>query len=1560
MGIGPFTTYAPPGVYTQTITEPIVGQLLSGLRIPVLIGVAQETLSQTDFEIIRGSSSVADTPIFNEDATGRWVTGGTPQNPRLGDQNGSYSQFQVRNYPIVDGSGMGKTTFDTTKVSVTVNGQQVVVSAVNGTYGLVSILVPTQPTDVVLVSYNFHRGDTRITDILTAQVSPGPAVLVAPSPETYNIVQGVNDVLQVTINDGTTVNITLTPGPTQSATQVANDINNFGAPGLSASVHVDNQGLNHVQLIAQGNVLIGNGTATGTLGFNPGAYTNRNKVFRTFNGPIVDGSGGGITTTDPSKVVVLVNGLQVIASAVDGANQAVTLPFAPSAGATVTIQYFFNTFQDTFDYLPNNNIVTVGNVGIAPGRLDYLNGPDFVILNEGDQSLIQWGTAFLINAGLTTGVTPFNNVQMIGLLVDDRIFGVPCTRFTNTTTNQVSTTTFVMPLTPTTGNGRDTPLGVSLYQTVTNGRIDLPTNRPDLVTVYVGKTWRDAFSRPPVTVLSVDSATNTFVLANPVPADYQAFATFWYNRIEDDTITATVVTPGPSGAGQFTLTSQLQNNAPLFGIRFGTKSALPQIVQWPSGSETVPDAITYGGTPVPETVTVQFSNTLDPATHASVSNGSPSPYDVYEASRIFGGVIVDGNPSVSVDLSTAYPAELLSQPINNPGALSFLSTDYLVIRVDGIIIAPISLSGLTTLAQVVTAINAAVDADVQVHPDGSPTFAFTHPNNLASAVTYAAQSILKIAGRNVLSSTNGLVSNVLIMSPTAPGQTDGSPKLNFTANQTSSGSYNALDQAAFQIGTRQAPFNITALLNDNFQFSIDGTNYSATLPDGIAVALADVVAYINAGYAANASAADQATLTASLVVLANSLKLEYNNHISNTGGVFHAVVDTFNAVTAPNATNLPSALTLLNQFITKYDDHISNTGGAFHSSPDTVNVVTDSPAVDLRSALILAQDEKRLYNFHRVYDSIHALNDTVNIVVVEATELVAQQGQGINAGYVMLVSRTNTSQSSVIIDLGTANAVLGFVSGSSAFRHQPAASDIANALNFNGSFSALAVAYSIQAPGLGTYLEINSLTAGSTSTLSFTSVANTVFIPDTGIGIVPGVTGNSGEAAQSGYTVTSTNPNGSSGFGFPGQTYTDARTGLRFTVLPASAGDYSSGGSFTLIVNSTFTCNASIPFKSIPGLELTVYNTLGMNTGDTGIIQTFAPGGTQPAVGDVYYVSYQYAKSDLTPALYQDAKTIQAAFGPPTPQFPLSLGARLSILNGAVIVGLAQVLKAPGSSQASVGSFTAAIDSLRKPFPGNIKPDIITPLGTDPAIFSYLNQHCIIMSSPRQQGERMGVVGVAAGTNALGVTSIAQGLGSELMVVVYPESYVIPIQDNLGNITSQLVDGSYMAAALAGTTCAPSIDVATPWTRRSVLGFTSPGRTLDPTEANQVAVNGVTVIEMVQTGPRVRHGLTTNPSTVITRTPSVTLTIQYVQQDVRTTLDPFIGQKFTGTLLKTAERALTAMFATLIDNQIVSSVSGIDATVDPNDPTIMRTESIYVPVFPLEYIVSTLQVRISG
>jgi len=120
----------------------------------------------------------------------------------------------------------------------------------------------------------------------------------------------------------------------------------------------------------------------------------------------------------------------------------------------------------------------------------------------------------------------------------------------------------------------------------------------------------------------------------------------------------------------------------------------------------------------------------------------------------------------------------------------------------------------------------------------------------------------------------------------------------------------------------------------------------------------------------------------------------------------------------------------------------------------------------------------------------------------------------------------------------------------------------------------------------------------------------------------------------------------------------------------------------------------------------------------------------------------------------------------------------------------------------------------------------------------------------------------------------------------------------------------------------------------------------------------VTVIEAVDSGLRVRHGLTTRVDTVITRTPSVTLTVQLVQQTMRRVLDPYIGQKFTGTLLKSVESAMLGAFSALIDQQIVAKVAGISAAVDDNDPTIARCTAIYAPVFPLEYIVCAMSIRV--
>jgi hypothetical protein len=1677
--IGPFQTYAAPGVYASTTTESPSAQQVGNARIPMFIGVGQEALTQNNIEIIRGSSSVVDTPIFGEDPSGRWVASGSNSNPTLGSQNGNLIKFRVRNFPIVDGDKKGNITFDASKVSVIVDGEVVVVSEVDGINGIVSLLIPPSSDSVVSVSYFFSRKDTQITDDVSSQVTKGAAVLVAPKFESYSISLNTSDSLSVVVDDTVSTSIKLTPGNSRSATDLANDVNSASVPGLTASVHTDSQGLNHLQLIALGNIRIGSGNANGALGFNSGDQTNRNSSFRVFQGPIVDGSDGGITSTDPSKLTVLVNGVQVIAKSVDGFGRLVSLPFAPRDGSVVTIRYYFNTFQDTFDSLPNSNIISMGSVGIAPGRRDYLNGPDFTVTNEGLQSKIQWGTSFQVLNGVRTGSLNFGPTQISGLLIDNKIYGQECPRFTDPVTSTVSKTKFILNLSPTTGNGRDTPLSSSLFNSITNGRIELPTNRPDLVTVYVGKNWRDAFARPSVKVLEVDSSTNTFVLQNDVPADYKAFATFYYNRISDDTYTLSVSAVGASGLGRYTITSGTKG--PLLNTKFGTKSGLSQTIQWPSGVENVPDAFHSGdGTPVPETVTVTFNNSLGPATNASFSNSGQDPYDVYTNTRVFGGVAVDGNSPISVDLSTAFSAILLSQPVSAP--LSFLSTDRLVLNIDGVNISPIDISAATTMAGVVTAINSVIDADAQVHSDGSGTFFSTAPNNLASSVTYGSKFILKIAGRNVPSSTNGLTSNVTVMSPTAAGQTDSSTKVGLSPNLVELGLYNSLNQPASMVGSKSGPFNVQTGLTDLFQVTVDGVDVSTILQSGSSVPSSSVVSSINLSYLPFASSTDSSAYLSSLIVLANELKTDYEAHrvsvvfhssadstnivsssnatdlatlivllnelktdynahrtqssvhqvndsvnvvaasnatdllsagllaielkqkygwhLSQSG--VHGFSDTTNVTSSPNATDLSSSITLANELKTDYNAHRTQSGshlstdptsvtatnasdlptvlalanqlktvlnthiaGSWHTTPDTTNVISSPNATDQATANTLLNELKAKFNAHRTQSQggvpVHSTSDTTNTVSSSPADLIARVGLGSQSGKIILTSRLNDETSGVAVrTTGTSNDMLGFAPGSSSSRKSPTASSVAAALNFNSGFNALAVAWKIQSPGLGNFLRLDSRTSGSTSTISFTNVANTVFVKDTGIGITPGTSGDAGENAQSGFSVTSSaGLSGSHGTGFTGQTYTDSTTGLRFTILPASAGDYSSNGSFTLPVSLNFPADASIPTYAIPGIELTVFNTVGMNVGTTGLVNTFSKTGNEPRIGDVYYVSYSYQKNDLRPVIFSDMRRVEANFGPASPENPVSLAASLAFLNGATMVGIKQVLRDPGSSQATVGSFISAIDEMKKPLRDNLKPDVIVPLSTDLNVMSYVSQHCISMSTPRNEGERTGIVGVANGTSPLGAQSIARGLSSELMIVVYPDSAVVAVPDSLGNFSDRLVDGSYVAAALAGSVCNPTLDVATPITRRKLLGFKSLGRILDPTDADRVATSGITVMEPSPTGSiRVRHGLTTNLSSVITRTPSVIWTIQFVQQTVRRVLDPYIGQKFTGTLLKSVESSMTGAFSTLIDNKIVTAVAGINVYVDDQDPTILRTEAVYSPVFPLEYIVAAMNVKI--
>ncbi len=1409
MAMGPFISYVPPGVYTRTLTETNVANIVSGVRIPFVIGVGQEELDQSDLEMVRGSSATIDQQIVNEDATESWVVDSTnPNNLILGEQDGTRTQLRVRNYPIVDGQGFGRVTNDIRSVTVLVNGVPTALGSVQGQKGLITLQVPTQPTDTVRVTYYFHRGDTSFTDDVSAQVTAENATLVSPGYAPFTIVTGTNDTFILLVG-GVEYTVALTAGAL-TATALKAMIDAALIPNLSTSVFASGDGTTHVQLTTTVSLEIGAGTANGPLGWSTGTKTSRNADFRVFNKPIVDGTSGGITTTDTSKVVVKVNNVQVIPSAVDGTNGIVTLPYAPAPGSTITIQYWANTWQDTFDYLPNSLVTTVTRCGISPGRNDYIQAQDFVISNPStDVSIVHWGTSYQVSSTQTTaGAEPFDSSQIVATLVDDKIYLGECDRVTDTSVIPalVSTTQFLLPEVPTTGNGRDTTLGSTLYSSVTNTRQDLTTNRPDLVTVRVGRTLRDALNRAAATVVSVDGASRTVTLKDPVPPDYNAYATFYYNRIVDDSYLFSCVSPGPVGSGQYTVFSSLQNTD-LLSVRFGTKSALTQTVQWPRGVEQVPDALhTGGGAPVSETVTVTFG--LSAATNASYTNKGAAPYSIYAPYSATWVTKVNG-----VDQSTALTAQCKAYLVSNrvtpiqsgidAGKINIAASpgNVLNLSVDGTSYAVALTAGNRTAAQITGEIDAAV---------GSP---------VATAVQIGPATgdwvfiITSISTPTVLPGGFDHAATVEILQGTIE------TTLGFTTFQEAYGTPGAVNKPATLLGSVVGPFNITAGLNDTFKVRVDGTDYTVTLPAGGAVTTAAVAAAIN------------------LVV------------------------------------SIASAGTLANL------------------------------------------DKLRL------------------------------------------MSTVNTDDSNLIILDGSANAVLGFTQNQTGSQTRVTNQEIVDELMSTVGFAAGAVARPASLDGQN-YVNIESLTVGATtSSIGFTTGTNTAFNITTGLNITPGTDGDNGEDAHDNYAVTSNNPAGSNGTGIPGQTYTDATTGLRFTILPATTGSYDLAGSFTLLVSPTFKVSPSVPLLAVPGIEFTVANTVNVAVGDLATLQTFNASGVEPANGDFYFISYRYLKQDFSARIFRQLKTIEANFGKTSPENRVTLASYLAILNGAILVGIKQVLKVTNTNQASDQSFIEAIDELATPLPGNIKPDILIPLATTTAVYAHLTSHCEIQSNIRNQSERMGFIGFAGGTTPITAQTIAKSLVSNRIVATYPDSAVITLTDELGQSFESVVDGTFLATALAGAVVSPAVDVATPYTRRRLQGFTRIPRIMDPVEANQTAVSGVTILDDLDPIIRVRQGLTTNMTSVLTRLPTVTQIADFVQMQSRITLDAFVGVKFLPSRTNEVVVSMTGLFKQLVLAEIVGAFTGLGAAIDPEDPTVLRFEAYYQPIFPLLYLVLTFNLR---
>jgi hypothetical protein len=449
-------------------------------------------------------------------------------------------------------------------------------------------------------------------------------------------------------------------------------------------------------------------------------------------------------------------------------------------------------------------------------------------------------------------------------------------------------------------------------------------------------------------------------------------------------------------------------------------------------------------------------------------------------------------------------------------------------------------------------------------------------------------------------------------------------------------------------------------------------------------------------------------------------------------------------------------------------------------------------------------------------------------------------------------------------------------------------------------------------------------------------------------------------------SVTTYNKN----IGYCGKTYIDPTTGFRIT-FSGETGVFNPGAG-TLVrydigdptvsdaTQKTYITASVSNVRVIPGVNLAVSTTSGGtvdNTDDTVVIDTYVKSGNEPTVGDMYYVTFDKVKTDYTVRYLTNMRDVTKYFGPMDINNKLTMAANLAFLNGAQAVALKQIKRTVDGTDASVADYITGIDAFNEPLSNGSRPSLMQPLTTNTDVISYLSTSNSIQSSIRYRNERTSIFGFSVGTTSDQVIQTVQSLKTEKLTPIYPDGAVMGITDAYGNEVEYVVDGSMIAAAIAGRDVSQVSDIATPLTNSTIVGFKRLYRRLDSVNAALVANAGCTVLEEQSSVIKILFYLTSDTSTALTRDPRIVEVKHYVQQGIRRTLDRYIGSKNLPKIQSQIKDSVGSYFKSLKQKEIIVDFTGITVTQNAQDPSTLDVEAYYSPVFPLNWIVVTLNLR---
>lgn len=346
-----------------------------------------------------------------------------------------------------------------------------------------------------------------------------------------------------------------------------------------------------------------------------------------------------------------------------------------------------------------------------------------------------------------------------------------------------------------------------------------------------------------------------------------------------------------------------------------------------------------------------------------------------------------------------------------------------------------------------------------------------------------------------------------------------------------------------------------------------------------------------------------------------------------------------------------------------------------------------------------------------------------------------------------------------------------------------------------------------------------------------------------------------------------------------------------------------------------------------------------------------------PLAGSTYYVTYYYAVFTYnTPVAYYNMVEVHNDHGFGS---DLSNAARLAFGplgegNGAPKI----VCVAPQTN--TITGFTTAISKLV-----GTDCQLVCSMKTSSALNLVGIAHAEFCSQDDEKKERLYIYSVPSGaeegddtTPGTILYTIAQAQDSSRAICVVPDNSAVRV-NSMENATTGLYDEDvasqchWITVALGGRICSLA-DVATPLTNKEIYGVDhGPEGTdfFEEAEKDTFAEAGGCVVENRQGQPVVRHGITTNTSTIEEQEISIVLAEDYMRRALRQAHDRFIGRKITDKLLEAVEGATTDVLGILIRDEIIRSYSNLVVTQDPVEKTRVNVTFIYEPIYACNYIV---------